>query len=677
MILNLTKNIQLTLPNHIIAIEYALIGLTFIVLCVALLLAYKRITYCRRFVLVALLNILSFFAVIGLISDIKVKAETDVSTILLTYGTSQQQIDSISKDEKTHVFLLSALPNWQSSLDLSALPNLLTIHHASEILLSQPHLVQLSVYGDGLTTQQWQMLNTLVNTKNHKNTNQQKLNVDFSPSTIRTGPIKLKWPKQLVLGQPFTIEGTFRVENKDADRIFKISLSDNYDELMDDFLIKNNEKFNLSATIKNQGLFTYQLNVFDDDQKLIVSEPVSFTVTSAAKINVVIKQSAASFESKHLKNWLAEQGEEVLVLTQVSKNKYIQQVVNATTDEKVTANTQQSSKSNKNNVDLIKKALTSTWLKGVDLLYMDGRSVLSLNKEEIAQLDMAIKQGLGLIIMVDDELLSSSTEVLSHSLLTRIFPQGALPVNTKNDQALTTAPRWLHSQEENFLKYINATLPTTSGKVLIEGSDGQPLWVAHTHGLGTATFSLINNSYQWLTSDKKSYYSQYWQYIIEQIARSEQQTGFQNSANKRIYFQGQAQPICVQENESSVNSFNVENINLLPSVVIDSAYCGVYLSHNLGWHNFSITNKDTNVNQVNVSASVQNKEDLNTLSIFVYSQQNWLAWQQLLKHEASNTAHKNSSITVDEFSYLPMDKLKFWWILFLASSLLWYERKTF
>lgn len=299
MIFNLTKNSQLTLPSDIFAIEYALILLTFTVLCLTLFLAYKRLTYSRRFALVAVLNVLSFCAIIGLISDVKINTQTEKSVVLLTYGTNQAQIESMSVDENTNVFLLSSLPNWQASLDLSALPNLLVIDNASEILLSQPSVTQLSVYGDGLTTQQWQMLNAL---KTGEDSNQQPFNVNFYPSNIRTGPVKLKWPKQLVLGQPFIIEGVFRTGSQDVARIFKIILSDAYDEVVDEFLIKNNERFNLSALIKNQGLFTYQLTVLDDDQKLIVSEPVSFSVTSAEKIKVVIKQSAASFESKHLKN---------------------------------------------------------------------------------------------------------------------------------------------------------------------------------------------------------------------------------------------------------------------------------------------------------------------------------------------------------------------------------------
>lgn len=674
MIFNITENLQLTLPSHIIAIEYALIMVSFIILGITIFSAYQRLTYSRRFVGIVLLNIFSFCAIIGLISDIKIKTKIETSAVLLTYGTSQQQIESIPKDDNTQFFLLSSPRNWQASLDLSTLTKPLFIENVGEILVYHPLVTQLSVYGDGLATPEWQILKSLINSTTDKDPSKPQFNVNFYPSSIRTGPVKLNWPKQLVLGQPFYIAGIFRAQKQDEERIFKISLSNVYDEVVDEFLIKHNERFNLSASLKSQGLFTYQLKVFDDDQTLLMSEPVSFSVTSAEKIKVVIKQSAASFESKHLKNWLAEQGEEVLVFTQVSKNKYIQQVVNATTDVEAISNV---NKADKSTINMIKKVFTSTWLKDTDLLYMDGRAVLSLTQEEIEQVEIAVKNGLGLIIIVDDELLLSSNEVLNHSLLMRVLSQESWPLSTKVNQGLTTIPRWLHSQEEQTLSYTNAILPKVNGEVLVEGNDSQTLAIAHNYGLGTATFSLINSSYQWLTSDNKSHYSRYWQHIIENTARSAQESGFQKSPIDQIYYQGDTQQMCAQLNGNDVSDLQVKNINLLPSVVLESAYCGVYLSDHLGWYNFALTDEKTDFNQVNLSAPLQNKIRLNNQSVFVYSQQNWLTWQQLLKNEASHLAHKNSLKIANKVSYVPIDKLTFWWLLFISSSLLWYERKIF
>jgi len=72
MIFNITENLQLALPSHLIAIEYGLIMLSFITLGITVFAAYKRLHYSRRFFVIVLLNMLSFCAIIGLISDIKI-----------------------------------------------------------------------------------------------------------------------------------------------------------------------------------------------------------------------------------------------------------------------------------------------------------------------------------------------------------------------------------------------------------------------------------------------------------------------------------------------------------------------------------------------------------------------------------------------------------------------------
>lgn len=675
---NLTDNISLGFELYF---EVGMILVTFIVLLVTIFLAYKRLKHSARFYVVALLNLISFCALIVFISDIRIKTEDELSAILLTYGTSQHQIDSLIVNENTKLFVLSSVMPlskmpWQSSVDLSRLKNNLVIEHAAEMLLYYPDINQLNVYGDGLLPQQWQMINALTGTLNvsKKGNSIKNIKIDFYPSKDRIGPVDLTWPKQLVQGEPFYITGIFKTGFADKERIFNISLSDINDEIVDELLIKNNEKFYLSAAVKNQGLFTYQLKVFDDEQQLSVAEPVVFSVTSAEQIKVAIKQSSASFESKHLKNWLAEQGEEVLILTQVSKDKYIKQTINLSEEKEA--------KHNKS-IDLnalksknFKKELTESWLKIFDLLYMDGRALLALSEKEINELDTAIKLGLGLIIIVDDDLLALSEHPLSNSVLAKFLTHQILPKSAQSGQTLNTIPRWLHGEGKSILPYKNAQLPEMDGKVLIKGSEGQPLWTVHSHGLGHIALSLIDSSYTWMTSNGKSHYSHYWQYIISQISRQKQQSGWQNAAKHTIYFHGQAQNLCTQLNEKDSGNINVAEVNLLSSVVTNSAYCGDYFSNSNGWYAFDLSKKENNIKQKETNTSLRKENTLETHSMFFYEQHNWLTWQQQLKHKASYKA-ANKPAKAMEPVYVPINKLNIWWLLFITLSLLWYERKIF
>jgi len=675
MILNLTDNLQLTLANSFsIYFEVGLISFIFIVLLITQYFAYQRLQKSFRFSIVALLNLVSFCALIGLISNLKIQSNTEVTGVLLTNGVSQEQIDSLQTDENISIFsLLSSFPI-HNSLDISRVINKVTyIENVSEIFLVKPFMHRLDVYGDGLLSSQWQTLNakSLSNSSSlndHRTTKNPIANVNFFPSKVRTGAIELSWPKQLVLGQIFYIAGRFVTAQKDKDRIYTLTLSDLNDETIAELPVKNNDSFNMLASLKNQGLFDFQLKIFDDEKKLVASEPVAFTVTSSEKIKVAIKQSSASFESNHLKNWLTEQGAEVLVLTQVSKDKHIQQTFNSAVAQDFESDSS----------DKINKELSTSWLNDFALLYMDGRAFLSLSEDEVYQLDNAIKNGLGLAVIVDDELLFSSDKIFSNSLLSKIFTNNSIQVNTKGEQVLSTVPRWQYSREELPLTYKNVRLPTSNNnKVLIKGSEEQPLWLNHYYGLGTIAFSLIDSSYKWSISGEKTHYSHYWQTIIEQVSRHKQSSGWQKPSVDNIYYQGQAQQICAQLNKNDAGNVKIMQVNLVMSAVTESKYCGVYWASATGWHAFTLTSEGNDNGTKQVSSLIQDKASVTKQHVFLYEQDDWQTWQQALKHQASYLASKNASKATLDSVYIPINKQKIWWLFFLALSMLWYERKTF
>lgn len=665
MIFELTENIQLSLLSYL---ELSLIVFAFIVLNVTLLLSYKRIGRSARFAVITMINVISFCALIGLISDIKIKADVDSAQVLLSVGTNQQHIDSLSLDSNKTIFLMAPLSSWHESLDLSRIQeHLVVIDNAVEILVYQPVLSQLTIYGDGLLPQQWQ---ALLNINTEKSTQNKLFNIEFIPSKPRTGPINLKWPKQLILGQPFTIQGVFKAAAKDENRIYKVILSDHHDETVDELRVKNKEGFNLSTLSKNEGLFVYTLKVFDDNQQLVLAEPIAFTVTSAEKIKVVIKQSSASFESKHVKNWLAEQGEEVVVITQISKDKHIQQTVNLATNKVLNPNKE--SMSQQTNI-----ALTASWLKHFNILYMDGRAFLNLTDKELEQLDIAIKQGLGLIVIVDDELITSATKSTSNFLLNNVLKSKPLFATATNNQSLNTIARWLNSQEELIVSYKKATLSSVHGDAFIHGSDGQPLWVNHSYGLGSVAFSLINSSYQWVTSGAKTHYSQYWQYVIEQTGRQQKNSTWQDEPQSSIRYQGQSQPICAQLNKDDFDKVNAKEVNLLASFATESKYCGRYWSNTRGWQTFNLIDGENIDNQQQEKAPLKSTLSSKQQSSYFYGPQDWSTWQQYVKHTASVLAVKTNQNAPIKITYNHLNKKTLWLLFFICLSFLWLERKVF
>lgn len=672
MIFDLTDNVQLTLPSYF---ELALIVFAFVILNFTLFLSYKRLGNSIRFAVVTIINVVSFCTLIGLISDVNVKGKVESTQTLLTYGASQQQIDSLLADNNKMIFSLSSMSLWQDSLDLSRIQDkLVVIDDVAEILVYQPNIEQLRVYGDGLLPQQWQSLQAFdVQTLDNNNLAiNNRINVEFFPSESRTGPINLHWPKQLIIGQPLTIQGIFKTAAKDTNRIYRIILSDLYGETIDELRVKNNEGFNLSALIQNQGLFIYKFKVFDDNKQLLLAEPVAFSVSSAEPIKVAIKQSSASFESKHFKHWLAEQGEEVLVITQVSKGKYTQQGINLASNNSSDPNKEMM-------LEKANKELNISWLKNFNLLYMDGRAFLNLSKKEIAQLDKSIAQGLGLLIMVDDEMVASSNQVISNSLMNKIFKNDSLltTITTASELPLSTVARWLNSQGEQVISYKKVKLFTAHGDAFIKGSEGQTLWINRSYGFGSIAFSLVDSSYQWATSGEKTHYSQYWQYIIEQVGRQQKNATWQNEPKDSIIFQGQIQNICAQLNKKDIGQINAQEIDLLPSFVTESKYCGAYWANTRGWQTFNLVDVGIAENQKSAMTSSKSNSPSKQLSSFVYAEQDWSTWQQHLKQTASFLVAENSRNSLLGPIYIQQNKKNLWWLFFISLSLLWLERKAF
>ena len=678
MNLALSNNIHLMIPSYF---EWSLLLFAFVILSITLVLTYHRLGLTLRYGLVAFVNVVSFATLVGLLCDVHVLKDKEAVTVLLTGGTSQAQVNSLVKSN-SKIFALSSinLPENSSdeTLDLSSIKSKLTlIEHEAEMVNYLPSSQQLHVYGDGLNREQWQNITALVNKnnvessiqssiqRNVQNKEQLALKVNFFPSAPRTGPFNLHWQKQLILGQPFKIEGQFKSAENDKNRIFTITLTDHHNNVVDELRIKNNERFSLSSVSKNHGMYVYQLKVFDDEKALILTEPVAFTVNLADHINVVIKQSSPSFETKHLVHWLAEQGENVLVLTQISKDKFTQHTYNNVADLNAENEINISSS--------VDKRLDATWLQHFDLLYLDGRALLALSENEVNQLEIAIAQGLGVIVIVDNELLPENS-AQNQTLISKLFK--TQPMISATEQPKNTVVRWPNNQEELALESFNAKLALVNGNVLIKGSEQQALSVSHHYGLGKVAFSLLNRSYQWAISGEKTHYSQYWQYLISHIARQNAHAVWQPEVRNRISFLGEMKTLCAQLTVDEAGKWTAQDINLLPSLITESNYCGSYWANASGWQTVNLIKssheKGSNQKQETLDADLTKQH-----SFYIYTRDNWSTWQQDEKHKASFMMAKQNENAVVEPDYVPLNKQWFWWLLFFCLSSLWLERKLF
>jgi hypothetical protein len=98
----------------------------------------------------------------------------------------------------------------------------------------------------------------------------------------------------------------------------------------------------------------------------------------------MIWQSAPSFETQQLSRWAADTGAQLLVRTQISRDRFLNQRINLSGD--------------------IAISLSPSLLATVDMIVLDGRQWLALGSADRSSLLTAVSEGLGLLVLMDAEL---------------------------------------------------------------------------------------------------------------------------------------------------------------------------------------------------------------------------------------------------------------------------------
>lgn len=578
-----------------------------------------------HFFIVGTINVMASLTLLFLILDIERLSEDNSRVIVLTSGTTQQQVNSLNVTKNDDVYVL---PQYISSLNLDPLiDQVIFIDHVGSIALIDVDPNNIKVYGDGLLLHEWQSLPSK--------------SIDFIPSPNRTGVTALNWQKEINIGELFKITGIFQVEKEHLNKTYKLILKDFHGEEVDSVNVNQGDFFSLASQSKVEGLFIYQLLVIDDNEQVITMENVAFEVQSNQLVDIAIKQSAPSFETRHLKNWAAENGNKMLLLTQISQNNHMQQTVN----------------DNDNSIIDSKGSLSIDWLNKFDLLIIDGRSFTQLTEIEVKALDRAVSEGIGLLILADDNLVTLQNNGASQ-LLKGVEFKEMVELNTPE----FTIPLWFNSIERLQLNYGKYVLSANKGNVLVKGNDGNNLVVNRQLGLGNIAVSLLSQTYQWSISDNKIHYSHYWHYLISQISRNKSQNYWQTETSDQVSYLGQNKLLCAQVDEQE--KFNVfsEQVKLAPLVERLALQCGHYWPETSGWHHFILKAK----------ALIYDEQPR-----FVYQAKDWLVWQQTQKNKISVQFTEQQSTAKTVQRYHDIDHTLYWILFFLLVSCLWVEQKVF
>jgi Kef-type K+ transport system membrane component KefB len=601
-----------------------------------------------RLAAVLVANTVATFMVVGLAFDIQVINKQPSMVYLVTNGTTDQQLETI--DIQQPVFMMSEAA--KSITNSNILDVATQIDIPSQMLTRRPTFDNLHVLGDGLSPAQWQTLQRVMGDSFAKTS------VTFSASKPRIGLVNMHWRRELALGQYVEVKGQLQgtIEPALANNIYQLNLLDPVGQIVETIRLKASESFSLSFPAKSTGQWTYRLQLSkSDNMSLLADEPIAFFVAKPTPLRMLIKQSAPSFETRQLKNWAAEFGSQISVLTQISQNKDIKQNINLSA-----AALQQ-----------IISPFTEATLANVDWLLIDGRALLALTVQQISALHMAIKKGLGLYIIADKELVKA-WPVPSLDWLWDINIQ---PLAVANYLAI---PNWPHSKIEQAMPLVKAMITTAYGSSLVLNSmqpNNTQILVSHSKiGLGQVAVSLINTTYGWQTSGLTKQYSHYWQSVIYALARPKQTPNWLNAQPDALPLVKQPMQRCLlgaTQPGVAIYTQNQQPLILSSDLLKTEQQCLTMWPAYKGWHKLTWSENNELAKAKNDQASFE------STWFYAYAEHDWSEWQQVQKQQASQYVAKQQNTKQFVQSVKSLNKLWLWEMLVLSMSILWLERKLF
>ena len=609
-----------------------------------------------RLLVVIGLNIAAWLLLVAILSPVTLRDNEPPAVVLVTHSEvplSEASFNDIASDASVwftqRAWLSLSQTQWFNRLPMFR-PKV--VREPEDMIWAEPTLQHLVVIGDGMTMQQWQRF------KQRKGSNDPAISVTLKKGSAVTGLVSMRWQRQLNRGQWQRVSGVLQVAPAEAignlqQTIYHVYLKDPAGQVVAQQAVRDGETFELLVNVKTEGLWQYQLALAKaSDDITVVEENLAFEVTRPSLAKLLIRQSAPSFETRHVKNWAVEQGAQVTVETQISKNSYISQHANYPQEDRSDEKTAQ--------VDSFD---TLSTLDQYDLLIIDARGLMKLSQRQQDNLAVAVKRGLGVLVIGDSTLFTENN-------LPGVLNQFRISHGStiESDQSLLS---WQFDQAGEPLNVIAADIPASSGFSLVKGAEGRVIVPGIHWGLGKVAISLTNQTYQWRTAGQRQLYSRYWQFLFESLARQSLAPYLLPVENDHLNIARQPLPSCFSVNENLYSRLadyalryegaEGKPVALIPQVdeVNQNMACGVIYPASSGWQRITLS---------------ANEETLSH-SLYVYNESDWPAWQQQRKHSAGKRMQNAMQAGLTQTYWTEISLWPLWWGLLLMCSLLWIERK--
>lgn len=470
-----------------------------------------------RFITNSLVGVVGILALLCLYLRPAMSTEVSGKAVVLTDNYKGEQLDSIRAKEKS----IQAI-RYKPGLDFSRL-----LDSINEVI----------VLGNGLPSFDfWQL---------------EEVSTTYIKGAVPKGVVKLKYEPRLLIGNELNVSGLYNEPVPGNRLVLEAGSGDGLDSII--FNDAKEQVFTLRSKLKARGKFVYQLTEKDSTGVVLSSNPLPLEILEKEQLRIFISNGFPSFETKYLKNFLAEEGHHLVVRSQITKGRYKFEYFNAERSPLY--------------------GFRESDIKDFDLVILDADTYLSLsisNKNVLTGLMKDI--GVGLFVQPNERLFGSANS-MSGFEVERVVGQKNLKIK---DAQVETHPYRFIGKSLNGIPVENHSYVMVNGK-------------------GRISTTLLKNTFQLVLDGKIDDYLRIYTSIISATAKAKQTRGtFETKGS--FFFENEPIPFVLRTSENKPSAMvNKEyTVPLIKNTVLEDVWQGKTYSSNQGWHTLRLE-KDTTV----------------------------------------------------------------------------------
>ncbi len=302
--------------------------------------------------------------------------------------------------------------------------------------------------------------------------------------SLPAGIAHISWQRGLEVGEPLVVTGRLAPAFQQAVTL-RLSGSGGVAERQID--PEDGEGiFEIEVTPPGNGRFLFDLTLTSADGRSLQIGTVDADVRSVQPPALLWLERAPSFETRHVKEWLADQGGRVAVRSMVSRDRYRYEYHNLERSDLT--------------------HLTADRLRPFEVVVLDHPTWVSLAASERRLLEGRVEAGtLGLILRLD----------LGRSGGERL-PFGARARRIAGLDHLMVRPALFDDAIDPIA--IPPFELEASGEPLITDQAGRVLALRQRRGLGSVALTAVVGSYRWALGGRPDIHRQYWLALVEGVA---------------------------------------------------------------------------------------------------------------------------------------------------------------